>query len=64
MKGKKVKSLKQLCALAMQRKAVVCNHGGGYTRQPAAFVQNMMGFRLNILINEGMYEYKKLTQKK
>lgn len=60
MKGKRIKSIKRVCELALERKCIVHDYPmTGEHRIPAAFVQNYMASFLQRYIDNGwIYEYK------
>lgn len=63
MTGEQITSLKKLCDAAKERKSVMIISGtretAKYSIIPAAFVQNMQGFRIQKLFDNGMYIYIK-----
>lgn len=62
---KQVKSLRQLCSLALRRKSVICPNSPCFNKSiPAGFMCNLQGWIINRLIVSGMYVYvpKKKTK--
>ena len=59
-KGARVKSLKQLYKLAIDKKAVTCDYCIRPNKHmPAAFVISMQGLIILRMINRGLFIYKK-----
>lgn len=58
-RGKRVRTLQQLRALAMTRRAVVVPGAWGGRSQPAAFMVHLSGVLLARLLDQGMYVYEK-----
>jgi hypothetical protein len=50
--------------LSLRRKCVVCKLNGVHMRRiPVAFVQNMQAWRVQRMIEQGMFVYKPKSQK-
>lgn len=64
-RGKRIRSLKDLVTAAMNKKAVIVPGSRTWPhRRPAAFVVNLPGSILQRLLDEGMFEYRSLKERK
>jgi hypothetical protein len=56
---KQVKTLQELCKLALKKKSVICNKSWCFKKPiPAAFMQNLQGRIINDLLQRWMYIYE------